>query len=200
VKSFLLSRGQQIPLAVAGKLSEPADAERVLQEGSADMVAIARGLLADPYWPAKVKAGQLDRIVQCDYCNVCKTMDGTHRAVICALWPKNTLQAPARDAPGATPRWTNGGAHLSATLKGARVVLSWRKAAGAEYYDVYRADEGAGGPQLVDAVKATLWTDDGVLGGRTYRYTVRPRDASGRGGPASDPLSVKSPLPDYIEQ
>ncbi len=200
VKSFLVSRGQRIPLAVAGKLSDPADAERVLQDGSADMVAIARGLLADPDWPNKVKNGQLDRIVQCDYCNVCKTMDGTHRPVICALWPKSTLQAPAHNAPGAAPRWTNGGSGLAATLKDVRVVLNWRKASGAEYYDVYRSDEAGGGPQLMDAVKATLWTDGGVLGGKTYRYMVRARDASGRGGPASDFVSIKTPTPDYMEQ
>ncbi|OGA57625.1 MAG: hypothetical protein A3G81_03875 [Betaproteobacteria bacterium RIFCSPLOWO2_12_FULL_65_14] len=197
VKSFLVSRGHRIPLAVAGKLSDPADAERVLQEGAADMVAIARGLLADPDWPEKVKRSELDRIVQCDYCNVCKTMDGTHRAVICALWPKNALQAPARDAPGAAPQWANGGSGLAAALKDVRVVLNWRKASGAEYYDVYRSDDG-GGPQLMDAVKATLWTDSAVLGGRTYRYTVRARDASGRGGPVSDAVSIKTPAPDYM--
>jgi len=200
VKSFLVSRGHRIPVAVAGKLSDPADAERVLQEGAADMVAIARGLLADPDWPDKVKNGQLDRIVQCDYCNVCKTMDGTHRPVICALWPKSTIQAPARNAPGAAPQWTNGGSGLAATLKDVRVVLNWRKATGAEYYDVYRSDDGGGGPQLMDAVKATLWTDGAVLGGRTYRYMVRPRDASGRGGPASDTVSIKAPAPDYMQQ
>jgi len=199
VKSFLASRGQRIALAVAGKLSDPADAERVLQEGSADMVAIARGLLADPDWPNKVKAGELDRIVQCDYCNVCKTMDGTHRPVICALWPKNTIQAPAHDAPGAAPQWANGGSGLGATLKDVRVVLNWRKATGAEYYDVYRSDD-RGGPQLMDAVKATLWTDAAVLGGKTYRYTVRARDASGRGGPASETVSIKTPAPDYMER
>lgn len=198
VKSFLVSRGQRVPLAVAGKLSDPDDAEQVLEEGSADMVAIARGLLADPDWPNKVRKGELDRIVDCDYCNVCKTMDGTHRAVICALWPKNALQAPARDAPGTAPQWGNGGSGLAATLKDVRVVLNWHKASGAEYYDVYRSEEGGGGPRLVDAVKATLWIDDAVLGGKTYRYLVRARDASGRGGPASEGVSIKTPTPDYM--
>lgn len=200
VKSFLLSRGHRVPLAVAGKLSDPADAERVLQEGAADMVAIARGLLADPDWPAKVKRGELDSIVQCDYCNVCKTMDGTHRAVICALWPKNSLQAPARDAADTAPQWAEGGSGLGATLKDVRVVLSWRKAPGAEYYDIYRLDEDAGAPHFMDAVKATLWTDDAALGGRSYRYMVRARNASGRGGPMSDTVSIEMPPPEYMAQ
>jgi fibronectin type 3 domain-containing protein len=125
-------------------------------------------------------------------------MDGTHRPVICALWPKNALQAPAREAPGAVPQWTDGGSGLDAAMKDVRVVLNWRKATGAEYYDVYRSDDGGGGPQLMDAVKATLWTDGSVLGGRTYRYTVRARDASGRGGPASETVSIQTPQPDYM--
>ena len=199
VKAFLLSRGHHTPIAVAGKLSDPADAERVLQEGAADMVAIARGLLADPDWPHKVRRGALERIVQCDYCNVCKTMDGTHRPVICALWPKNALQAPARDAPGSAPQWSEGGSALSATLKGMRVMLDWRKAPGAEYYDVYRSEDGDAGPRLLDEVKATVWTDDAVLGGRTYRYRVRARDASGRAGPLSDLVAIEIPLPEYME-
>ena len=198
VKAFLASRGHRTPLAVAGKLSDPADAERVLADGAADLVAIARGLLADPDWPRKVKRGELEHIVQCDYCNVCKTMDGAHRPVVCTLWPKGALQAPAREAPGAAPRWSDGGSGLGATLKDAGVMLSWRKASDAEYYDVYRSEGAGGEPRFLDAVKATLWTDAAALGGRTYRYAVRARDASGRAGPLSGTVAVETPKPDYL--
>ena len=34
---------------------------------------------------------------KCDYCNVCKHLDGTHTRVICALWPQGSLQAPPDD-------------------------------------------------------------------------------------------------------
>lgn len=196
VKRFLLSRGHRTPVAVAGKLSDPAQAERVLADGAADLVAIARGLLADPDWPRKVKRGALEQIVQCDYCNVCKTMDGAHKPVTCTLWPKDALQAPAPGAQGTAPRWSDGGG-LGATQKGARVVLSWRKASGAEYYDVYRSEGAGGEPRFLDAVKATLWTDAAALGGRTYGYAVRARDASGRAGPLSDAVVVETPAPVY---
>ena len=109
VKSHLLSKGYRVPVAVAGKLDAPQDAERLIAEGRADMVGIARGLLADPDWPIKVRLGELDRIVQCDYCNVCKALDGTHRTVICALWPQGSIQAPKDDPSVQAPQWAQAG-------------------------------------------------------------------------------------------
>lgn len=50
-----------ISLSAAGKLDDPAMAEAVLNDGTMDFLAIARGLLADPSWPNKVKKGELGR-------------------------------------------------------------------------------------------------------------------------------------------
>jgi 2,4-dienoyl-CoA reductase-like NADH-dependent reductase (Old Yellow Enzyme family) len=197
VKAHLLSKGFQVPVAVAGKLDAPQDAERVVAEGMADMVGIARGLLADPYWPNKLKNGDADRIVQCDYCNVCKALDGTHKTVICALWPQGTIQAPADDPALKAPQWAEAGASLSASASASRVELKWPKAAGAAGYQVYRA-EGEGDPQMVDAVKLTFWADKGVLGGHSYRYFVRPCAATGSAGARSNTATVQVPAPDYM--
>lgn len=192
IKAFLAAHGHAaLPVAVAGKLSDPADAERVLAEGKADMVAIARGLLADPDWPNKVKRGELDRIVQCDYCNVCKALDGTHRPVICTLWPQGTLQAPAAEAVDAALRWTGA---LEAAVQDTHVALKWPKAPEAGYYDVYRTDD-LGNAGFVDAVKVNHWTDGSVLGGRRYRYYVRARTAGGRSSPPSNTVFVDVPAP-----
>lgn len=179
IKSFLTANGMNTPVAIAGKLSDPRDAEGVVASGRADLVGIARGLLADPDWPNKVRRGELDRIVQCDYCNVCKALDGSHQKVICALWPQGTIQAPVPDATERAPEWAGGGGTaLEAVVKDARVALRWKKAPGAAYYDVYRADGGAS-PRLRDAVKVTHWVDTAVLAGTPYRYHVRARTASG---------------------
>lgn len=40
-----------IPVIAVGLITEPKHAEAVLQEGSADLVALARGVLYDPRWP-----------------------------------------------------------------------------------------------------------------------------------------------------
>ncbi len=197
VKAHLLSRGHRVPVAVAGKLDAPRDAERVVAGGMADIVGIARGLLADPDWPIKVRSGEADRIVQCDYCNVCKALDGTHRTVICALWPQGSIQAPADDPAVQAPKWAQAEASLTAIPNQSRVELKWPKAAGAATYQVYRADE-QGDPQMIDAVKVTFWVDSGVLGGHTYRYFVRPCAATGTPGQRSTTATVKVPAPSYM--
>jgi len=197
VKAHLVANGHATPLAVAGKLSDPSDAERAVAQGQADFVGIARGLLADPDWPNKVKRGELDRIVQCDYCNVCKALDGTHRTVICALWPQGDIQAPKDDPAIQSPQWTQPDASLTAVPKASRVELKWPKAAGASHYLVYRADE-HGEPQMLDAVKLTFWTDNTVLGGHSYAYFVRPCAASGRPGARTATVTVDVPAPSYM--
>ncbi len=193
IRRYLRAHGHQVPLAIAGKLSDPADAERALAAASADIVGIARGLLADPDWPRKVRDGQLDRIVHCDYCNVCKQLDGTHKPVICALWPQGSLQAAPDDPSVTAPEWDTEGAGLTATARDGTVALRWRKAAGSARYDVYRADDDDGDARILDGVKLTNWTDRSVVGGWRYRYFVRPCSAAGPTGRASAALTVEVP-------
>jgi dimethylglycine catabolism A len=197
VKAHLLGKGHRVPVAVAGKLDAPRDAERVIVEGMADIVGIARGLLADPDWPIKVRNGDADRIVQCDYCNVCKALDGTHRTVICSLWPQGSIQAPEDDPAVQPPQWAQAEASLTAIPSESRVELKWSKAAGAANYQVYRADE-QGDPQMIDAVKVRFWADNGVLGGHSYRYFVRPCAATGTPGARSNTATVQVPAPSYM--
>ncbi len=59
----------KIPVIVVGRLNDPLLAESVLQEGKADLIAIGRGLLADPYIPQKIADNRLEDINPCLYCN-----------------------------------------------------------------------------------------------------------------------------------
>nr|MDO8079314.1 FAD-dependent oxidoreductase [Candidatus Freyarchaeota archaeon] len=58
-----------IPVIVAGRLSDPMFAEKVLREGKADLIAMGRGLLADSYIPQKIAENKLEDINPCIYCN-----------------------------------------------------------------------------------------------------------------------------------
>ncbi len=60
-----------IQVCTVGKLGEPRVANKVLEEGKADFIALARPLLADPYWPLKAQEGRMDEINHCVYCNNC---------------------------------------------------------------------------------------------------------------------------------
>lgn len=199
IKAFLQANGCDTPVATAGKISDPDDAERLVATGAVDLVGIARGLLADPDWPNKVRNGERDRIVACDYCNVCKHLDGTHNKVICALWPQGSLQAPADNRAADVPRWGPEGANLAAALGDGTVILKWTKATGAARYDVCRTDP-LGNTRVVDAVKVTRWEDRNLLAGMPYRYQVRAYGAAGQGGAASKTIAVELPLPAYAPQ
>ena len=58
-----------IPLVATNRINMPDVAERILADGQADMVSMARPLLADPQWVRKAQAGRSDRINTCIACN-----------------------------------------------------------------------------------------------------------------------------------
>lgn len=59
------------PVATLGGLSDPGQMEKIIAEGKADVVYMGRQLLADPFTPNKVMAGDDDRIVRCLRCYTC---------------------------------------------------------------------------------------------------------------------------------
>ncbi len=195
IKSFIRAHDYDTPVATAGKISDPDDAERLVAGGAVDIVGIARGLLADPDWPKKVRHGEFSRVVKCDYCNVCKHLDGTHSRVICALWPQGSLQAPPDDRSIDAPRWNAEGANLTATTSTGKATLRWNKAAGATRYEICRTDP-LGNVEMVDAVKVTRWEDHGLLAGMPYRYHVCAYGAAGQGGASSNTVMVSLPMSD----
>jgi 2-enoate reductase len=59
----------KIPVIAVGRLEVPELAEKVIEAGKADMVALGRGLLADPYWPVKASEGRAEDIRPCIGCH-----------------------------------------------------------------------------------------------------------------------------------
>ncbi|EDZ48113.1 oxidoreductase, FAD/FMN-binding family [Rhodobacterales bacterium Y4I] len=58
-----------IPVITSNRINTPEVAEQVLAEGCADMVSMARPMLADADFVAKAEAGQADQIAPCIACN-----------------------------------------------------------------------------------------------------------------------------------
>ena len=58
-----------IPVCATNRINSPDVAERLLADGCADMVSMARPLLADPQLVAKAAAGRADEINTCIACN-----------------------------------------------------------------------------------------------------------------------------------
>ena len=58
-----------IPLVTTNRINTPEVAEQILADGCADMVSMARPLLADPEFVVKAAAGRADEINTCIACN-----------------------------------------------------------------------------------------------------------------------------------
>lgn len=54
-----------VPIIAVGKMGNPDVALEVLEKGWADFVMLGRPLLADPYWPTKVREGRIKEITHC---------------------------------------------------------------------------------------------------------------------------------------
>ncbi|KPB58120.1 2,4-dienoyl-CoA reductase FadH [Pseudomonas amygdali pv. myricae] len=59
----------KVPLITTNRINTPEVAERILREGDADMVSMARPFLADPEFVNKAAAGRAERINTCIGCN-----------------------------------------------------------------------------------------------------------------------------------
>ncbi|MCX5861855.1 MAG: FAD-dependent oxidoreductase [Deltaproteobacteria bacterium] len=58
-----------IPVVGCNRINDPFVAEEVLKEGVADLVGVARGLIADPEFVNKTREGKHDEIRRCVACN-----------------------------------------------------------------------------------------------------------------------------------
>ncbi len=78
-----------IPLVATNRINMPDVAERILADGDADMVSMARPLLADPDWVNKAKAGRSERINTCIACNqACLDHVFQNRRASCLVNPR----------------------------------------------------------------------------------------------------------------
>jgi 2,4-dienoyl-CoA reductase-like NADH-dependent reductase (Old Yellow Enzyme family) len=88
IRRTLRDAGHPTPVVAAGRIPSARVAESVLENGEADLVAVARPTLCDPQWPIKTAEGREQEILQCLYCNKCKEADEAFQKVYCVQWKK----------------------------------------------------------------------------------------------------------------
>jgi len=77
------------PVIAAGRIQSPATAEKVIQQGQADLIGLARVLFADPLWPKKAKGQVAEPIVPCEpTCSLCMKRLGKGKPALCSQWDK----------------------------------------------------------------------------------------------------------------
>lgn len=94
-----------IPVITSNRINTPEVAEEVLADGCADMVSLARPMLADADFVAKAMAGKSDRIAPCIACNQA-CLDHTFGGKIssCLVNPRACHETELRIEPVETAR------------------------------------------------------------------------------------------------
>ncbi|MDR2530687.1 MAG: NAD(P)/FAD-dependent oxidoreductase, partial [Oscillospiraceae bacterium] len=90
------------PVATVGALADPELMEEIIASGQADVVELARGLIADPDLPKKARAGKIWQVNKCMRCLTCFSHLMTTGQFICAINPEIGREAqfkPLTSAP-----------------------------------------------------------------------------------------------------
>jgi 2,4-dienoyl-CoA reductase-like NADH-dependent reductase (Old Yellow Enzyme family) len=111
IKRAVNESGFATPVITSGGIATFEQAEKILRNGEADIVAAARQSLADPDWFLKARLGRGAEVRRCVFTNYCEGLDQMHKQVTCKLWDREQLDEPriALSEDGrrrlAAPRW-----------------------------------------------------------------------------------------------
>ncbi|WP_158746591.1 NAD(P)-binding protein [Acidisphaera sp. L21] len=76
------------PLVAFGRITDPAEAERVVRDGDADLVGLGRPLVADPAWLLKAASNRAFDVRYCISCNTCWGTIISHQPIACVNNPR----------------------------------------------------------------------------------------------------------------
>ena len=94
-----------IPLITTNRINMPDVAEKILADGAADMVSMARPLLADPDWVRKAQSGNSERINTCIACNqACLDHVFENARASCLLNPRACRETELTITPAAAKK------------------------------------------------------------------------------------------------
>ncbi len=94
-----------IPLVTSNRINDPAVAEKLLAGGDADLVSMARPLLADPDFVRKAREGRADEINTCIACNqACLDLVFENQVATCLVNPRAGRETELNYLPAASPR------------------------------------------------------------------------------------------------
>jgi 2,4-dienoyl-CoA reductase-like NADH-dependent reductase (Old Yellow Enzyme family) len=111
IRSVVRTAGYGLPVVTSGGICTFEQAEEILDQGEADIIAAARQTLADPDWFLKLRLGCGGEVRRCSFTNYCEGLDQVHKQVTCQLWDRERLDEPdvKLDVSGKrrliAPRW-----------------------------------------------------------------------------------------------
>jgi 2,4-dienoyl-CoA reductase (NADPH2) len=93
-----------VPVMAVGRIHDPVIAEAIIAKGQADLVAMARPLLADPELPNKIASGRYRQIRRCISCENCIDSMQSYDDLRCAVNPLSGREAELRLEKASTTR------------------------------------------------------------------------------------------------
>ena len=93
-----------VPVATIGGLNDPEQMEEIIASGKADIVYMARALLADPFLPRKVEENREEDIVRCLRCYTCMAERATTSTRRCTVNPLIGREIEGNEVAPATIR------------------------------------------------------------------------------------------------
>lgn len=127
-----IKKNVSVPVATIGGLNDPEQMEEIIASGKADIVYMARALLADPFLPRKVMENKDDQIVKCLRCFTCmaeRAMTSTRRCTVNPLIGREMEGCEVYPAPEKKKVLVAGGgpgglyAAYTAARRGHQVIL-----------------------------------------------------------------------------
>ncbi len=94
-----------LPLVATNRINTPDVAERILANGGADLISMARPMLADPEWANKARTGRADRINTCIACNqACLDHVFENKVASCLVNPRACAETELNYTKSTTPK------------------------------------------------------------------------------------------------
>ena len=126
-----------VPVATLGGLNDPQQMEEIIASGKADIVYMARALLADPFLPKKIMENRENEIVHCLRCFTCmaeRAVTATRRCTVNPLIGREIEGNEVSPAPVSKKVLVAGGgpgglyAAYTAARRGHQVILCEKEA------------------------------------------------------------------------
>jgi len=121
--SEAIKKVARVPVSANIRITDPVLAERILEQGRADLIAICTPLMADPEWPLKAREGRLEDIRLCTgCCNCWSDLAGSRRPIGCSVNARAGMETAYIVTPAAVRKrvWIIGGG--PAGMEAARVA------------------------------------------------------------------------------
>jgi 2,4-dienoyl-CoA reductase (NADPH2) len=181
-----------VPVVGCNRINDPFIAEEVLKEGVADLVGVARGLIADPEFVNKAKEGRYDEIRHCVACNQrCFDHVFMLQPIGCMVNPRAGKELETTYGPASSSK---------------KIIVAGAGPAGCEFaliaaerghkVTIYEKEQEIGG-QVLWAAEATNKPDFHYIFDY-YRAMLRKAGVEVRTGVAVTPDLVKTEKPDLV--